>query len=251
MGLDPTFLLLAIGVTTFAGAVKGAVGFAMPMIMISGLASFMPADQALVALILPTFLTNIVQALRQGGKAAWNSTVGFWRMIAALVIFVLLTAQAVPFIPQAVLLGALGVPIVAFAIVQLAGRKIRFDARNRGLAEVLTGIVGGIYGGVSGVWGPPTIALLVSLDTEKQESVRVQGVVYSIGSLALLAGHAGSGVITTDRLMLSAVLIAPALAGLWFGFAIQDRLDAQRFRRWTLVILAVTGLNLIRRAFFI
>ncbi|MCB2160171.1 MAG: sulfite exporter TauE/SafE family protein, partial [Rhodobacteraceae bacterium] len=111
MGLDPTFLLLAIGVTTFAGAVKGAVGFAMPMIMISGLASFMPADQALVALILPTFLTNIVQALRQGGKAAWNSTVGFWRMIAALVIFVLLTAQAVPFIPQAVLLGALGVPI--------------------------------------------------------------------------------------------------------------------------------------------
>ena len=244
MGLDPTFLLLAIGVTTFAGAVKGAVGFAMPMIMISGLASFMPADQALVALILPTFLTNIVQALRQGGKAAWNSTVGFWRMIAALVIFVLLTAQAV-------LLGALGVPIAAFAIVQPAGRKIRFDARNRGLAEVLTGIVGGIYGGVSGVWGPPTIALLVSLDTEKQESVRVQGVVYSIGSVALLAGHAGSGVITTDRLMLSAVLIAPALAGLWFGFAIQDRLDAQRFRRWTLVILAVTGLNLIRRAFFI
>ncbi|MCV2865639.1 sulfite exporter TauE/SafE family protein [Albidovulum sediminicola] len=240
--------LAAASVALFAGVVKGAVGFAMPMIMISGLASFMPAEQALVALILPTLLTNAVQALRQGAGEAWASVRDYKRMIATLVIFVLLTAQAVPLIPQAVLLGALGVPIVAFALTQLAGRQIRFDAKNRGLVEVLTGVVGGVYGGVSGVWGPPIIALLVSLEAEKRESVRVQGVVYSIGSVALLAGHLGSGVITMDRLGLSVWLLPPALAGLWFGFAIQDRLDARRFRRWTLVVLAITGLNLIRRA---
>ncbi|MGC1487100.1 MAG: sulfite exporter TauE/SafE family protein, partial [Albidovulum sp.] len=39
-GFDPLILALAMTVTLVAGAVKGAVGFAMPMIMISGLASF-------------------------------------------------------------------------------------------------------------------------------------------------------------------------------------------------------------------
>jgi uncharacterized membrane protein YfcA len=247
-GLDLSIFLMAVGVTALAGLVKGAVGFAMPMIMISGLASFLPGEQALAALILPTLLANGVQALRQGPAAAIAAVRDYWRMIATLVVFVLLTAQAVPQMPQALLLGALGLPIVLFALSQLAGRQIRFDARNRGRAEVLSGLVGGIYGGLSGVWGPPTIALLVSLDAGKRESVRVQGVVYMIGSAALLAGHAGSGVITPDRLWLSAGLVLPAMSGLWLGFAIQDRLDPARFRRWTLVVLAITGLNLVRRA---
>ncbi|MEZ5773111.1 MAG: sulfite exporter TauE/SafE family protein, partial [Defluviimonas denitrificans] len=38
-GTDPILLLTACAITLFAGTVKGAVGFAMPMIMISGLAS--------------------------------------------------------------------------------------------------------------------------------------------------------------------------------------------------------------------
>ena len=34
-GLDPHLLLLAVAVTFVAGFVKGAIGFAMPMIMMS------------------------------------------------------------------------------------------------------------------------------------------------------------------------------------------------------------------------
>jgi uncharacterized membrane protein YfcA len=39
----------------------------------------------------------------------------------------------------------------------------------------------------------------------------------------------------------------PALAGLWLGFRLQDRMDQNRFRRATLIVLVVAGLNLIRR----
>ncbi len=241
-------LALAAGVTLIAAVVKGAVGFAMPMIMISGLASFLPADQALALLILPTFLTNFAQAMRQGLRQALASARDFRVMLWVLVVFVALSAQAVPYLPKALLLGVLGGSIVLFAATQLAGYQFRFDGRHRTRAEVLTGIVGGIYGGVSGVWGPPTIALLVSLEADKRESVRVQGVVYLVGAAVLLAAHAGSGVLTLERLWFSAILAVPALAGLAVGFAIQDRLDARRFRRWTLVVLAITGANLLRRA---
>ena len=32
------------------------------------------------------------------------------------------------------------------------------------------------------------------------------------------------------------------------GFRVQDRLDQARFRRWTLVVLVLAGLNLVRKA---
>jgi uncharacterized membrane protein YfcA len=247
-GFDLTTIVLAVLVTVFAGVVKGAVGFAMPMIMISGLASFLPAEQALATLIIPTVATNLAQALRQGLGAAIVTVKEYKRLLVVLCVTILLAAQAVPYIPQATLLVVLGVPIVAFALSQLAGWQLRFDARNRGRAEIATGLVGGIFGGISGVWGPPTIALLLSLGVDKRENVRVQGVVYLIGAVVLAAGHLVSGVLNTATLPLSLVLTLPSMAGLYVGFAIQDRLGAERFRRWTLIVLAITGLNLVRRA---
>jgi uncharacterized protein len=245
---DPVLLAIAVAIALFAGMVKGAVGFAMPMVMISGLASIMPAEQALAALIVPTVVTNGIQALRQGRSAAWQSIVEYRRMLITLCLTILVSAQLVPHIPQRLLLIVLGLPIVAFALSQLAGWQFRFHADNRARAEVMTGAVGGFFGGISGVWGPPTIALLLSLDADKTESLRVQGVVYLIGAAILALAHLGSGVLNAATLPLSCVLTFPGIAGLFIGFAIHDRLDQARFRRWTLVVLVVTGLNLVRRA---
>ena len=65
-GLPLWAFLLAAAVTLGAGFVKGAIGFAMPLILIAVLPSFMPAPVALAALILPVLATNLHQSLRQG-----------------------------------------------------------------------------------------------------------------------------------------------------------------------------------------
>ena len=247
-GTDPILLLTACAITLFAGTVKGAVGFAMPMIMISGLASILPADQALAALIVPTLVTNLAQSFRQGGRAFWTTVAEYRRLLVSLCIVIVISAQFVPYFPQAALLLTLGLPIVAFALSQLAGRQLRFPAESRGKAEVIAGVVGGFFGGISGVWGPPTIALLLSLDADKRESLRVQGVVYLIGAAILTVAHLASGVLNAQTLPLSVLLCIPGMIGLWIGFSIHDRLDQARFRRWTLIVLVFSGLNLIRRA---
>ena len=50
-GLSPHAFWAALAITLFAGFVKGAVGFAMPMIMISAFSSFLPPEVALAGLI--------------------------------------------------------------------------------------------------------------------------------------------------------------------------------------------------------
>ncbi len=239
----------AMAVTLFAGFVKGAVGFAMPLIMISAFSSFLPPEQALAGLILPTLVTNISQATRQGVGAAWDSAVKYRRFLIATLVMIVVSAQFVDVIPQPVFLFLLGVPITLFALAQLTGRKLALRLEHRERAEWIMGAIGGLYGGVSGVWGPPLIVYLLSIGAEKVETVRVQGVVFLLGAVVLLGAHLQTGLMTGANLWFSAALVAPAVIGQFVGLKVQDRLDQARFRRWTQALLVLTGGNLVWRVF--
>jgi len=247
-GLPGWAIAAAVAITFLAGFVKGTIGFAMPLIMISAFGSFMTPATALAALIVPTIVTNIQQAFRFGPDIVLGKVRQYWRLIAGIVVFIIVSAQFVQVIPQALLLGVLGVSVIWFAGVQLAGRSLAVKIEHRTRAEWSMGIVGGLYGGVSGVWGPPVLVYLLSVGADKRETVLVQGIVFLIGAVVLLGAHLQSGVMNAETIPLSAFLAIPAVAGMLVGFRLQDRLDPVRFRWWTLVLLLLTGMNLCRRA---
>jgi uncharacterized membrane protein YfcA len=246
-GLGPATLLLAIAIVLVAGFVKGAVGFAMPMIMISGLGSILAPELALAALIVPTVLTNLWQASRGGLAATVAAMRHHWVFLAIALIFIALSAQLIRVLPVSVLFLIIGVPITLFALAQLLGLRLRFRPEHRRLVEVLTASVAGFIGGLSGVWGPPTVAYLTALDTPRNEQMRVQGVIYGLGAVVLFFAHLRSGVLNTETAPFSVLMTVPALIGAAVGFRFGDRLDQEKFRKATLAVLAIAGLNLIRR----
>ncbi|MEL7090135.1 MAG: sulfite exporter TauE/SafE family protein [Pseudomonadota bacterium] len=233
-----------------AGLVKGIVGFAMPMVMISLLSSVTTPELALAGLILPTLITNGAQATRQGARAALASMRRFriYLIVGGLVL--LFSAQLVRVLPIQVLLGMIGVPVVGFAILQLIGLRFHLSRQRAGV-EAGVGAFAGFLGGMSGIWGPPTVMYLTALGTDKAEQMRVQGVIYGLGATAMVGAHISSGVLRAETALFSAVLILPALIGQWLGGQVLDRIDQAAFRRATLIVLLVAGLNLIRRAVFV
>lgn len=237
----------AFALAVFAGLVKGVVGFALPMVLISGLGSVVPPEVALAWLILPTLIGNLWQALRQGAGAAFASLRRFRRFLLATFVVMLLAAQLVRFLPGGAMLLIIGVPMTIYAASMLMGRPLRLPHPPGPRIEWGMGAVAGFFGGISGIWGPPTVALLTALDIEKTEHVRVQGVVYGSGALVLVGAHLGSGVLNAQTLPVSAALAVPSLLGMWLGFRIQDRIDQATFRRLTLAVLLLAGLNLVRR----
>lgn len=246
--IDEPAFWAAMAVTLFAGFVKGVAGFAMPLIMISSFSAFLPPEQALAGLILPTLFTNISQALRQGMGAAWGSVTTYRRFLIATLGMIAVSAQFVAVIPQGLFLLLLGMPITAYALAQLTGRTLALRLEHRSRAEWILGAIGGLYGGVSGVWGPPLIVYLLSVGADKLETVRVQGVVFFLGALMLLTAHLQTGLMTGPNLWFSAVLVLPALVGQIFGQRLQDNMDQVRFRRWTQGLLVLTGVNLVWRS---
>ena len=247
-GMDPLAFWAAMAVTLFAGFVKGAVGFAMPLIMVSAFNGFLPPEMAVAGLILPTLITNLSQATRQGTGAAWESVRSYRRFLIATVVFIILSAPLLTVIPRTAYLLILGVPVTVFAGLQLAGVPLALPLRHRAAAEWGLGILGGVFGGISGIWGPPLLVYLLSTGVQKTETVRVQGVVFLIGAVALLVAHLRTGVADAASLGFSAALVVPAMLGMLIGYRVQDRLDQARFRWWTQALLVLTGLNLVRQA---
>ena len=116
--------------------------------------------------------------------------------------------------------------------------------------EIATGIVGGICGGIAGVWGPPVLLYLISLRVPKTEQVRAQGLTFFVGSCMLVVAHLRSGLLNVETAPLSALMCVPAAIGMALGLRFQDAMNPERFRRITLVVLCVAGLNLLRRGLF-
>ncbi len=240
-------IFFSFAVAVMAGVVKGVVGFAMPMVLISGLGSVVSPEVALGWLILPTLVTNGWQALRQGISAAVKSLWRFRVFAGVGLVMLVVSAQFVRVLPGSAMLLIIGVPVVIYAMATLAGRAPALPRNPGPRIEAGVGAIAGFFGGISGVWGPPTVTLLTAMDTEKTEQMRVQGAIFGIGAVALVGAHIASGVLNTQTATFSAVLILPAILGLWVGFRIQDRIDQATFRKLTLLVLLIAGLNLIRR----
>lgn len=244
--LSPQELLLAIAVAFAAGWVKGMVGFAMPMVFVSGLNSFLPPDLTLAGLILPTLVTNGVQAFRGGASAALSSIRRFRVFLVVGGVFLVLSAQLVTLVPGSVFLLLIGAFVSFFALVQVLGVRLVLHHPSTGV-EAIVGGVAGFVGGMSGIWGPPTVAYLTALNTPKAEQIRIQGVIYGLGAVMLLAAHVWSGFLRVQTVPFSVILIFPAMLGMWVGLKLQDRIDQASFRKATLFVLLVAGLNLLRR----
>lgn len=229
------------------GFAKGLVGFALPVIVVSGLAAFLPAQQAVGLLILPTIASNLWQASRLGLAQMLVLARDFRLMLATLLPMILISAQLLATLGERPVFVLLGLVVGGFVLLQVCRVRLPDPRAAPRLAEAGVGAFSGFVGGLTGVWGPPIIMYLIARNTPKAEQMAAIGLLFLLGAVALAAGHVRSGVLDAETATLSALGGAPTLAGMALGLALHDRLDAQAFRKATLVFLALVSLNLLRR----
>jgi len=237
----------AFAVTMGAGFVKGAIGFAMPLIMISGLSMFLDPLLAVAGIILPIVLSNVLQVARFPKAQIMAAIHEFWRYILIICVTILIVAQFITYVPPRVFYLILGVPVVILSLIQLFGIRFHIVPAWRHRSEWIIGLFSGVLGGLTGTWGPPTVLYLIALNTPKAKQLLVQGVIYGLGSISLFVGHMQSGVLTAVTAPFSAALLIPGYIGMQMGFWLGDRLNPDAFRKATLIVLVIAGANLVRR----
>lgn len=245
--LIPFWAFVAALATAFgAGVIKGVVGFGMPMIIVSTTAGFLTPELAIAALLLPTLASNGYLAFRWGWTAAWQVVKDFRVFLTLGGILIVAIAQTINDIPEATFFFVLGLFVIGFSTMQLIG-WLPSIAKRTIKSDVIVAVIAGVTGGLSGIWGPPTVAYLTAVNTSKDEQIRIQGVIYGLGTLALFLAHLKSGLMTGAGFSFSVAMIVPALVGSVLGLKIHDRINQVVFKRLTLIILCLAGLNLLRR----
>lgn len=245
---DPTVLLAIAAIFTLAGFTKGAIGFALPLIAVSGTSMVLPAQAAVASVLLPILASNTVQALQGGRDQLGGILRRFGLSFAVMGLCIWLSAPLLTTLEDRAFFLLLGLLTGGFALIQLLGWRPRISARAEFWAGLVCAVIGGFFGGLSGIWGPPFILLFTALDLPRDLHIQTTGVCFFIGSAILFPAHLATGVLNAQTLPLSVAALVPTFLGYWLGMRLRYRIDAAMFRRLTLVALLLSAANLLRKA---
>ena len=232
----------------FASLVKGAIGFGFPTVSTPLLALFIDVKDAVVLLILPNLVMDVLQAVRRGELAATA------RRFAVLVAFgavgTVIGTRLLIVLSARTAMTVLGVSMLAFVALNATRWAPRVRPGSEGWLGPGVGFGCGVIGGLTNVPGTPLVIYFYALGLAKVDFVRAVAVTFALYKLFQLGAVTWYGLMTWPLLGLSAVLTVIALVGFRGGLAIQDRLDQRTFNRAILGYLAVLGVLLVGRGFW-
>lgn len=240
-GLGGWRLPAVLAVYLLAGAVKGALGFGLPLIAGALLPQFVPLPLVLAvnAVLLP--ITNVVQFARAGDVAA--TLRAHWPVVAGLALAVPLGAFAVAAADPRWVAFAFGTFVALAALATLATPAWRIAPHLRGPAAAATGLAGGLVAALTTAPGPVFVLYLVGTGVGRRETLAALGLFLLASGLLVGVSFLALGVLDAPRAALALACLVPALAGMALGDVLGARVRPERLRTVVLALLVLLGLR--------
>lgn len=242
------FVIVITATFFLAGIVKGVTGMGLPTVAMGVLGAFISPLAAASLLIVPSFVTNFWQLW--AGPDIRNVISRLWLMMLAIVIGTVAGASLLTSGNTKLTTAALGCALVVYAGYTLFARQLSVPAAWQPWLSPIIGATTGVVTGGTGVFVIPAVPYLQALGLEKDDLVQALGLSFTVSTVALAAGLIWRGAFQVDNLALSALALIPALAGMWAGQIIRNRVSPQTFRRWFLVALLILGTEMMVRSIF-
>ncbi|MDP9651075.1 sulfite exporter TauE/SafE family protein [Paraburkholderia caledonica] len=243
--LPPLQLLVLCAGVAVAYVIFGLAGFGTALVAGPVLAQFVPVATIVPLLALLDFVAAGVNVARDG-KAADTSELK--RIVPAMALGSLCGATILLLGRPEVLLLALGVFAVGYAIYSLSGYKsgARFTPR----AALPLGLVGGVFSALFGSGGF-IYAIYLAGRIEASERIRVtQSTLIGLSTLTRALLFLLAGVYANRQMLLLAASLLPAmLIGATVGRRITLALSRAQFLRIVSAIVLCSGTALIWRYF--
>lgn len=231
-----------------AGFVKGVTGMGLPTVAMGLLGMFMPLPIAAALLVIPSFVTNMLQLVT--GPSMRLIIRRLWLMMLLIVAGTVSASSLLITINPAWSAFALGMALIVYAAFALVSPSLTVSqAREKWLSPVIGGVTG-VITGATGVFVMPAVPFLQSLRFSKDELVQALGLSFTVSTMSLAVGLYLHDAFRVEQFSLSFLSILPALAGMWLGQKVRARISAKRFRQCFLLFLMVLGIELISRPFF-
>ena len=232
----PVFLFVAAAL--FAGSVvSGVAGFGYALVSIP-----------LMILVLPATIAVPLQGLATMIVTIWMGwQLRSWVQLRRVLPLALAGMIGIPFGTWLLLILDIQTLKVMIGAISVLGALAFLAGWHKPIAESWRttswiGFLGGVLTGSTGMGGTPLVLFLSNQGTEKQAFRANLTACFASWTLISVLSQVWGGLLTSEVLR-HAVLMAPvALLGRWAGMRLAPRINEERFRTFTLLLLIGTSL---------
>jgi uncharacterized membrane protein YfcA len=220
-----------------ASVVRGFTGFGLALVAVPLIQFLMPVTDTAVFIAMINLVFSLLYYRRSsrvingqplGAMALWT---GAGVAIGALVL---------KYINPAFI--QLGWGILIVFIVFALYRGVDFHIRSDRTALTLSGLLGGLLSGATGITGPPVAVILSSIKTPKEKFNAIISVFILFAVSYALLFYLISGLVRKETLLLALCSVPALLAGLYTGDRLVARISQRTFTNIIYVVLVIMGL---------
>ena len=235
-------LVLIVFAIFLGGIVKGSVGIGMSMFSVPIIAFILPPTKAMMLLCFPVIFTNFLQMDVKKGIGSFR----FLPMFLALFIGLLIGGKLILNLSLNFISISIATVIIIFTSLNFFGISLKnIKKANEKILSVIIGFLSGILGGLTTFYAPPIITFLISINLDKEFFIRTTATMYFFASIPLYSSMLYHGLGNYYDLIMSLVLVVPAIIGQFFGSKIRKKLSNEIFQKLILIILIMIGFSLL------
>ncbi len=243
---EPIVLITILCTFLLAGAVKGVIGLGLPTVSLGLLTAALDLPTAMAVLLLPSFVTNLWQAVVGGnGTEILRRT---WPFLLMATTTVWIGATALTRIDLWLLSTLLGGLLISYAVISLSGIGLNISRQQEVWAGPLIGTVNGVLTGMTGSFAVPGVMFLQAIGLSRDMLIQAMGMLFTASTIALAIALKTNNLLTVEHSILSAIALAPAMIGMVLGQVIRMRLSERVFRKTFFFALLLLGIYIIANA---
>lgn len=236
---EPVSLIAIGGTFLLAGAVKGVIGLGLPTVSLGLLTAVFDLPTAMALLIVPSFATNLWQAVIGGnGRAILRR---LWPFLGMATITVWIGATALTRLDLTLLSALLGGLLIAYAGLSLAGVRISISSTREAWAGPLFGTANGILTGMTGSFVVPGVMFLQAIGLDRNMLVQAMGMLFTVSTAALAVALQNNSLLSADLNTASLAALVPATLGMIAGQRVRAQLSEARFRQIFFIAILILG----------
>lgn len=217
----------------------------MPLFVIPILLQFVSLQTAIAMMIVPVFLSNILQIL--DWRKVCTAARRFWSLLVVLPFGIAIGNLVLLYLDPRELDILIGALIGAFACLGLFRGAPVVSAPNEKLWNPIVGVLTGVLGGFSSFYGPPIAFYLLMLKIPRDAFIATSALIFTVAGGALNILMIVHGMVGVQDILVSTLSIAPVAAGLLLGNYTRRFVSQVVFDWIILCFLLAIALNQIRR----
>jgi hypothetical protein len=236
------WLTLIAAVFLLAGFVKGAIGMGLPTVGVGLLGLMMSPAEAAAIIVLPSFVTNVWQAL--AGGALRELAKRLWPMLAGICIGTYIGAMLLPSVKGGEATIWLGIALVIYAVFGLCNLHLKTPRRHAGWIGVLAGLATGMVSIATAIFTIPGVPYVQSLGFDRDKLVQALGLSFTVSTVALAVALSHSGEINSGVALPSVAALVASLLGMAIGQKVRGLASPRTFRLCFFIGLLALGAHL-------